>query len=334
MFVDNRTELSVRLARAGFAEHVSVASIAFSVRFGVSHDGSLVLPAPGEPRPSDPPDPSRRPLWEATSVTACGAALGPACAPFVRGVSLTVGSRRCRVAVFGDRRWERSMLGELIASEPAPFDSMPVSFTRAFGGAYTLEPGLVPGTDLPHPGGVVEHPSNPEGIGFYQDAAAALHRPLPNVEWPDQLVRSHRDSPTPAGLAPCPRLLALRMPTSPEAVEAALTDPIRTSLRLAHHAPGWLVHTDIAAGAPIRLDGLGSRALAFVVPPSPVRVLARCRRVDDEIPFHVRSVHVDADHGDALVAYGHAFRYDPRWPPRSLRVVARGATSELARVGT
>lgn len=334
MFVDNRTHLPVRLARAGFAEHLSVASIAFSVRFGIAPDGALAPLPPTEPRPTDPPDPSRRPLWTGTSVTASGAALGPACAPFVRSASLAVGGATCRIAVFGDRRWERSMLGELVASAPAPFDSMPVSFSRAFGGSYAIEPGLLPGTDLPHPGGVVAHPSNPDGVGFYRDAAAALHRPLPNVEWPDRLVRSPRDNPQPAGLEPCPRLLALRMPASPEAIEAALADPIRTSLRLAHHAPGWLVHTDITVGTPIRLDGLGHRALAFVVPPSPVHVVARCRRIDDEVPFHVRSVHVDAEHGDALVTYGHAFRYDPRWPPRTLRVVARKTHPELAEVGT
>src|SRR5512137_799693 len=49
-------------------------------------------------------------------------------------VGLAVGSSIRKVLrVFGDRRWERT-LGTWSATPPAPFESMPVTWERAYGG--------------------------------------------------------------------------------------------------------------------------------------------------------------------------------------------------------
>jgi hypothetical protein len=95
--------------------------------------------------------------------------------PFV-DVGLRVGSAITKpIRVFGDRRWERR-LGSWTATLPAPFDTVPLLWERAFGGAAV--------------------PRNPVGTG----AAAVEGMPLPNLEDLRAPIRSPRDQPVPMGL--------------------------------------------------------------------------------------------------------------------------------------
>jgi len=88
---------------------------------------------------------------------------------------LTLGSVDKTVYAIGDRTWRRG-----VPTDPAPFDEMPVTYARAFGGeGYGL---------------------NPLGKGFAD--AGKDGTPLPNIEDPQHLVRTPRDHPPPAGLAP------------------------------------------------------------------------------------------------------------------------------------
>jgi hypothetical protein len=81
--------------------------------------------------------------------------------------------------VVGDRFWQNG-----VPSEPVPFDVMPVTWDRAFGGE-----GYVP---------------NPVGRGInpvkLEDGETAI--PLPNVEFPKKLVISPGERPVPASFAP------------------------------------------------------------------------------------------------------------------------------------
>lgn len=81
--------------------------------------------------------------------------------------------------VIGDRRWENG-----VPTAPVPFESMPLTWARAFGGAG--------------------YPQNPEGRGFGREL-------LPNVERPDALVRSDADRPLPASFGPVDPLWPQRM---------------------------------------------------------------------------------------------------------------------------
>ena len=72
--------------------------------------------------------------------------------------------------VVGDRTWKDG-----VPSDPTPFDEMPMTYARAFGG-----PGFA---------------RNPTGKGFPPS------RDLPNVEDPRALILSPRDRPEPAGFA-------------------------------------------------------------------------------------------------------------------------------------
>ncbi|MDI1445068.1 DUF2169 domain-containing protein [Polyangium sp. 6x1] len=96
-----------------------------------------------------------------------------------RSAKIEVGAMSKELWVVGDRVWKGG-----VASEPVPFDKMPISWDRAFGGeGYGL---------------------NPVGRGFAPtkpEAGEPVH-PLPNVELPKKLCASPRDRPPPAGFAP------------------------------------------------------------------------------------------------------------------------------------
>ncbi len=82
------------------------------------------------------------------------------------------------LTVIGDRRWELAGM-----TPPAPFERMPLTWERAFGGE---------GFD-----------ANPVGRGVKPvDVDGKKVHPLPNVEDPKRMVKSASDKPSPAGFAP------------------------------------------------------------------------------------------------------------------------------------
>lgn len=94
-------------------------------------------------------------------------------------VRVRVGSQEKRLRVFGDRYWRTATA----FTEAVPFVEMPVAWETAFGG---------PGFDR-----------NPLGKGSEPvELEQGPAHPLPNVEWPDQPVRSLQDRPEPAGMGP------------------------------------------------------------------------------------------------------------------------------------
>ena len=104
--------------------------------------------------------------------------------PFV-DVGFQVGPVSKTLRVYGDRVWERRLLG-LSPSEPTPFVSIPIRYERAWGGTL--------------PDGDARDPSNPVGVGV--DAAPG--KPVPNVESPDNPIRSPKHEGPPAGFGPIP----------------------------------------------------------------------------------------------------------------------------------
>src|SRR5690606_4609961 len=102
-----------------------------------------------------------------------------------------------KLAVLGNRYWVGNK-----ATDPAPFQSMPIDFAHAFGGeGYAL---------------------NPAGKGAV--ALATEHGevvPLPNVEDPKHLVVSPRDRPLPATLGPLDVTLPQRLERMGKRYDAA-----------------------------------------------------------------------------------------------------------------
>jgi hypothetical protein len=104
-----------------------------------------------------------------------GSAYAPGGRPATRvSVSLQVGRMSKTFMVVGDRFWLKG-LGALIATEPLPFLSKPITYDRAFGGS-----------DFTHPD-PAKHavcPENTVGIGFnaHAEPEALDRKPLPNTE--------------------------------------------------------------------------------------------------------------------------------------------------------
>lgn len=113
-----------------------------------------------------------------------GSALAPKPVP-AQEVAVQVGGTRKTLVVFGDRYWTRT--GGI--EDPAPFTSMPIRWSYAFGGP--------------------DFTDNPAGKGACPDASG--RRPLPNVQDPQQLVSSPHDTPKPAGFTAWPMNVPQRL---------------------------------------------------------------------------------------------------------------------------
>ena len=127
-----------------------------------------------------------------TDIVLLGSAWAPGGTPtWQMDVSVTVGGLMKHARVFGDRVWASSAAGTS-AAWVAPFERMPLTWERAFGGS-----------DVTNKGPTAEA-RNPVGAGFrVSDGAKALAgMALPNVEDPRAPISSWRDSPDPVGFAP------------------------------------------------------------------------------------------------------------------------------------
>jgi hypothetical protein len=126
---------------------------------------------------------------QTTDVLLIGHAHAPGGVPVTQiDVGMRVGPVAKRLRVTGDRVW----LGGS-PSEPEPFSTMPLVWERAYGG---VDPWT---RDAPNPQFDVR---NPVGTGFALEAAHAEGMRLPNIEYPDQCVRTWNDRPEPAGFGP------------------------------------------------------------------------------------------------------------------------------------
>jgi len=97
-------------------------------------------------------------------------------------------------------------------------------------------------------------------------------------------------------------------------------------LRAIHHAPGRLIFPSIAPGTPIEVTGVGRRPLRFAIPDVPAEVVTASgdkptSRTGPPLRHELRSVHIDADGGHVLLAYGYTTTYRRDFAPEWLRVL-------------
>lgn len=183
-------------------------------------------------------------------------------------VALSVGPVKRELLVFGDREWlpVDAPTTQRGISEPQPFDRMPLTWERAYGGSSTVL--LDPDADV-----TVSHGLNPLGTGFDPAPGARIlgarvgapegwprvdrRRRLPNVERPDDRVANWASDPRPGGWATIPMDSPMhgRRLADSKALERepGPSWPHAEALYRAH--PDWILPLP-EAGAPVVLDGL------------------------------------------------------------------------------
>ena len=107
-------------------------------------------------------------------------------------VGVEAGPIKKYLHVAGDRWWVRSAM-RLYITDPAPFDRIPITWERAFGGSKST----------PESTGL-SYDRNPCGTGFGTSARELEGLPLPNIEYPHDAVRNVRSRPAPAGFSAIP----------------------------------------------------------------------------------------------------------------------------------
>lgn len=133
-------------------------------------------------------------LKPGTDILLNGHAYAPRGSARDAAVSLQVGRVRKTVAVIGNRTWKKTLRGYR-PSDPEPFERIPLTYERAFGGTDPQPR---------DPGKVDFVPENPVGRGLVpRGSRQALEGiPLPNLEDPNRPIHRDDDRPNPACFAP------------------------------------------------------------------------------------------------------------------------------------
>jgi hypothetical protein len=129
-----------------------------------------------------------------TDVLLVGSAKAPEARPVESmSVRLRVTSIDKEIAITGNRTWQKGAFGILKAGKPEPFASMPLRWENAYGGADRIKD-----DDTTRQ----THEANPLGCGFIhpsQRHAAIAGRKLPNLEHPQNRMRSWKNHPVTSG---------------------------------------------------------------------------------------------------------------------------------------
>jgi len=239
--------------------------------------------------------------------------LGSAHAPEGRAttqmdVSLAAGPLRKTIRVFGDRAWERSGMGHGISS-PAPFETMPLVWERAFGGMDRK--GSEPRAEA----------RNPVGTGYRaRDGEKPLDGlPLPNLEDPGESIGAWKQTPAPAGFAPIcahwqPRQeyvgtydeqwMKQRAPYLPKDFDARFCQLAPPGLV----APGYL-----EAGTPVEVRGATpSGLLRLQLPPVRVEVTYLLDGAPHVRPANLDTVLIEPDENRLVLVWRAVMQCDKK----------------------
>ncbi|OJT18849.1 hypothetical protein BO221_39730 [Archangium sp. Cb G35] len=205
--------------------------------------------------------------------------------------AVRVGPYQKGIHVFGTRVWYRGVSG-LKASEPRPFESMPLRYERSFGGTAQ-----VAGNEPP-----AYEPRNPVGVGLYGSTKEAVEQPLPNLEDPFQLMRSPTDRVNPAGFGPIarnwqPRLGFAGTYDAKWVEQRAPLWPPDFDVRFFNAAaPGLVASPGLKGGEPVVLAGLSPEGqMAFPLPHHRLMVKTVFRHRVDRRELVLDAVQIEPD---------------------------------------
>ncbi|MEO6819365.1 MAG: DUF2169 domain-containing protein, partial [Ginsengibacter sp.] len=204
----NNTPYPALMFKSGLDDDKFAMSVAVRVTYDIAKDGNAVVSQNQEWKLS-------RQLWQSeygpiesddvfkrggVDIILLGRAKSPNGVP-VRSMEVTVKHNNKtinKVVVFGDRKWEKSILG-LDISTPKQFTEMPLTLNNAYGGTAAWDGLLIP------------HGNNPLGKGYHYLKEDYIDKPLPNIEDPNKLIRKFKDQPDPVGVSCIPQLCELHL---------------------------------------------------------------------------------------------------------------------------
>ena len=242
---------------------------------------------------------------------------GTACAPSGRplssvDVAFKVGPVAKVLRVTGDRSWRMAGSG---LSDPEPFLTMPLTYERAFGVADPRS--ATPEVDW--------YWSNPVGTGFAVSDRDLSAIRVPNIEYPDDPIRSLKARPRPAGfgvIGPHWQERARYAGTYDKAWADERQPLLPADFDLRHYqvvardqqAPRFL-----SGGEPVSLVNLTpSGMLRFVLPR--LEVTLETRFMDDEQREHVPQLHtviLEPDFPRVSLVWHSAIEYPAALPESS-----------------
>lgn len=243
-------------------------------------------------------------------------------------LALTGGGIDKHVTVIGDRSWKSGLFGAR-PSEPQPFESVPLSWTRAYGGADTLV--TKDGQSRPE---VDER--NPIGIGFRhpKGSVAIDGLRLPNFLVAGEGVRSWKERPAVAGFGPIPghwqprRGWAGTYDAEWQRTRAPYL-PKDFDPRFLHVAPAdQVTPTPLHGGESFTLLGFTPDGrLEFTLPQFSLAVDYRfADGPDDKLPAHLGMVQIHPDLGQVSLVWHSLIACDKRL----LRISRATVTGQLA----
>lgn len=274
--------------------------------FSIEPDGRLVLleeqPAPniagewyGDPASSSlRVEPQIAFAKAGTDIVLRGHAYAPNRGATETQVGIRVGSISKLARVVGDRLLVRRS-GETSVARPLPFEKIPLTYERAFGGWDRRDP---------DPARHRFEMRNPVGVGFRADTQAVDDElRLPNIEHADQSYALYGDMPPPAGFGFVgpnwqPRLALAGTYDAAWTAQRKPLLPRDFDRRFFNAAsPGLISETPLAGNEPVVVIGASSRGrLAFSLPAvSPECVVELRGRSRTAVQSQLDTVVVDTD---------------------------------------
>jgi len=215
-------------------------------------------------------------------------------------VHLRVGTLTYDMDVIGDRRWLRAG-DELQASEPEPFDHIPLTWEHAYGGKCPVETGELP------------FHQNGAGRGFYVDAESAEGGLLPNLENPEQPIRTWEDQPEPVGVAPLARDSALRIFNSVD-LDLDAQPPRIQQIKPSYYNnanPALILDAPPDAGTSVEIQGVrpSGEKVSFTLPAGTFHAYVQLADRSYIFPAHLESIVVLSEDMQVLLGFRCCFTY-------------------------
>ena len=231
-------------------------------------------------------------------------------------VELQIGSQSWSVLVYGNRRWMRSGK-KLVPDRPQPFQSIPLTWERAYGGKCPVENG-----DFPF------H-ANPDGRGFYVDEESAEGGVLPNLEDPDNQIATWQDQPEPTCFAPLPRESSLRIFNSAE-FDTDTAPPQIRRIKPSYHNnanPKLILPKVPPPDSTVRVTGVqaNGRELNFRLPELSFHAYVQLQDRSYVFPSQLDTITILSDEPRVILGHRCCFKYRFRPLERRVAIVREGS---------